>query len=1458
YAYGDVEGMDPLSWYGQTGEVTQQLADADGDGRVDLVIHDGVQTVFHRNVGDGFGALAYPTYVVDQDTLGTTDGTAVQGAPDHELDPFTMHAYTTATAGAGDYDGDQRLDFYDGTELRFGDRDWPFLLIEIDNGRGLTSELAYTSSGDTNGRVPLHHGGALAFGAEPTFGNRVVVSSVTTEDAVTGQRARHLYKYWRGEQHRDVFLGFGEVTETLELADDPWSSWVEQWTQGTTYALDAPELGPQPTESREWVDVNHCFAPGLASPTCTPSFEIASETFTTGSWHGEHGERWLPDVVVRHDFGDEVGLGAARVSTQSVIYDGFGRPTSISSVQPSGQTQVVDVTWAESSDGDLVAPATIAIGDGVDVLRQTSIEYDDLPAGELSHGFRTRTVRCDESPTVTACANALEWQYTADSRGQPSTTVAPTGSTTTQTWGYNGAVLEHLDNALAQRTTHLINLRGQVTGTIGIDGVGHGNTFDTLGRRTEDTIAARTTGAPWIPIRRVHFHDDSVPWFEHIEDLDDSGAVIGEVYNDKDGTGRTTRTWHAKADHTGWFRQDRLHDLAGRLVRASYTTGTALDHDADLPLDFTLTQDRNYYDGYGRLREHYDDEANGIGGRTITFPDSVSNWVERETDAEGHVTRRVRDGRGNLLSVYQAGPSGVESLRAEYGYDALDRLTSIVQPNGNTFTYHYDSLDRILRVAKGAVGSPPQDWMTYQYTGGRLTERTNNVGGFVRWLDHDALDRFTRYEVSDPVAPGGVLTYQLEYDTVVPGQLSGVLDPLGGELREYDDYARLQHHRRLFTQAPARDLLLSVERDIHGRPTQTRLPHDGAGAARITLDHVYQNGFETAVTIDHPSDPLLGSYDMLRGQSAADPRLHSVTVPQVELDVRWDRSLSPVMVDHHSFELNGVVRHDRNLDYAQNGWLLSNEHDRGHTNARFFEYDYDDLGRLETAWVDGAVASAFTFDSTGDLQSAHRQLPAPGVYTLAYPAAGTAVANQGLRHPISASGPGADEVFTRDAAGLLTAWEEVGGDVRQFEYDGLHRLRRVTLNGTTARIHTYGHDGTRLQTLQWDGGLRRDLHFGAWSETWNGSSYGRRVRVSSVLTVDITDPFDHERRWHMVELQGDASATYPDFPVSRASAIGNRTLSASGEELDGVGAPDLDATFHGAGRPAVEWTRAPVVAMGARHVAMGTLEWLAPEPLLFEGPQPLLGDPAGLDPFRYAGGNPVVYRDPTGYARQPQQIPFRGGGGSMSELAVEEELQQAGDILDFLEDFESKAADIAEARADLQAELRETWSPSRRRAIVSELADLDAVRTDYRRALRALPDMYEDVQGLAKMLDWDRAPAVLRGGLFSIMGRMGMAGAALMLGRDSFGAEVQQQWTSFEQEHSGAFTAGAMFGVLPGGQVLGAGITAASIAGAGGTFSTVNPPFLPSEGQVNPATGAPSTPRPHASSNPFGGGWVHD
>ncbi|MDT0266836.1 DUF6531 domain-containing protein [Streptomyces sp. DSM 44915] len=306
--------------------------------------------------------------------------------------------------------------------------------------------------------------------------------------------------------------------------------------------------------------------------------------------------------------------------------------------------------------------------------------------------------------------------------------------------------------------------------------------LDARGRVTERRTEAGLDRFGWDPVGRLSWAESSEARLT--VERDGAGAVLAETVNDRtvvterDAAGRPVRRRLPSGAETRY-----AYDPAGRLVGL-----TAEGHRVALELDPDGREVARRIDGAEALRQSWDadgrlteqillagtarrrgwtyradgaltgstDEVTGAvayrrdaAGRPLWVRESAGEvsfhydrlgqlaGPEREfagpllvADASGAAWRQ--DARGRVVSVTRKLPSGAVGT-CHYTWDALDRLTDVVMPDGRHWHYVHDPLGR--RVAKHLLdefGEVRERSLT-DWSGGLPVARTEPDGSVTSW-----------------------------------------------------------------------------------------------------------------------------------------------------------------------------------------------------------------------------------------------------------------------------------------------------------------------------------------------------------------------------------------------------------------------------------------------------------------------------------------------------------------------------------------------------------------------------------------------------------------------------------------------------------------------------------------------------------------------------------------------------
>jgi len=221
----------------------------------------------------------------------------------------------------------------------------------------------------------------------------------------------------------------------------------------------------------------------------------------------------------------------------------------------------------------------------------------------------------------------------------------------------------------------------------------------------------------------------------------------------RDGAGRLTSVTNANTEITQ-FGYDSLNNLVSLI-------------------DGLLHQTTWQYNQYGWLTNKID----GLNRNTFRFTYNANGWVTNRWTPEKGNTSYSYDNVGNLKSIVYP------QQTITYAYDALDRLTNMVDAVGTT-AFSYTPAGRI----QSENGPWTNDMLTYTYIQGlrtalTLSQTTSN------WSQSYGYD--SGWRLKTLTSPAGSFTYSYNFQPA-SALVTGVALPNGANIvNSYDSLARL-------------------------------------------------------------------------------------------------------------------------------------------------------------------------------------------------------------------------------------------------------------------------------------------------------------------------------------------------------------------------------------------------------------------------------------------------------------------------------------------------------------------------------------------------------------------------------------------------------------------------------------------------------------------------------------------
>ncbi len=636
---------------------------------------------------------------------------------------------------------------------------------------------------------------------------------------------------------------------------------------------------------------------------------------------------------------------------------------------------------------------------------------------------------------VTGCAGTNTFSYTTtytyDAHGQVTTVNGPRtdiSDVTTTDYYADGdsdvnrrGRVSQVTDALGHVTTYSgYDLWGNATVVVDPNTVETDSTFDARDRLLETRINGPTTADDIVTI----IHYDAAgrqDWVKRPTCVDAGGGCSASVVYGYDNVNRLTS----------------VTDAVGNKIVSTYDTeGNRTREEYQDPANVVQRFTNFAYDTYNRLQYVYHNATVPENPGSIFSESTYDDDGNRLTDQDplGHVTSYTYDELNRLRTATQT--AGADTLLTTYGYDRLDGITSVQDPNGYTTTYTNHDLGWQLTVA-----SPDTGATTNAYDpAGNLTSNTD-PRSVTATRTYDALNRITG--VIYPTSPLNVsYTYDSPSVSFGVGRRTGMSDAAGSSVFHYD----------------RRGLLLKDERTTGGATYTTQYGYDKSGnrtqilyptahaarrqgeadfaydlSDRVTLVTAKVNGSTATVAGSFTYKPFGPHTSVTFGNGLVDSRSY---------DSRYQLG---------TWTLTGRLNYSHTFD--NDGNLTSRVDDLDSANNRVF--GYDGAHRLIGGSGPWGAATActgsttYTYDRNGNRLCKGETTPA------------TTYTYSGSTNRLSASTGGEVASYAFDNSGNTT-----GDGTHTYQYGDNARLQTVD-SGTTA---TFGYDGDGRRASKTAGG----------------------------------------------------------------------------------------------------------------------------------------------------------------------------------------------------------------------------------------------------------------------------------------------------------------------------------------------------------------------------------------------------
>ena len=549
--------------------------------------------------------------------------------------------------------------------------------------------------------------------------------------------------------------------------------------------------------------------------------------------------------------------------------------------------------------------------------------------------------------------------------------------------------------------------------------------------------------------------------------IDPEGNQTSFVY---DALGRAI----VKTDARG-ISTESTYDLFGNLTAQS-TAGIAVmsaTHDlVGNVLSLTDANGNSYYSTYTLNNQVRTKSAPG-GYQIQNWYDIMGNLV-RSTDSEDKEIISQYDGWGRLQAVTQQHTDGSQGITQSTRYDVLGNPVYQIDGRGNATQYTYDALSRVTAV----INPLNQTTGTAYDANGNKTSTTDWRGNTTTY-QFDKLNRLVQATGAD-----GVLIEQLTYYDNHSQHTS--TDALGNTTTFfYDGNGRLvaTQDAEGYTSSKSYDSIGNVISQTDGRGMTTELEYDSLNNLVLVTD---PTGAETSYSYDANGN-MLTQTDANGNTTSYVYNSQNLPILRADPGAYAGGDYQEGYVEYMSYtpdgklssatDKNGVTTvfvydvHGRLIEetagssaiisaYDANGNLLTVQDDSG-TTTRV----YDALNRCTSKSVPGFGTTAFAYDITAGLSAGH-----VGESTTLDGRTTTKVYDKQKRLYQMIEGTDVS-TYAYYANGNLQSLTMPNGIVSSYTYydnGRLHTLQNV-VGSTTIEAYSYAYDGAGNMTAKQDG-----------------------------------------------------------------------------------------------------------------------------------------------------------------------------------------------------------------------------------------------------------------------------------------------------------------------------------------------------------------------------------------------------
>lgn len=1098
----------------------------------------------------------------------------------------------------------------------------PGLLSRIDNGLGRVTTIEYTTSTEEAMRDREQKNPWTSFLPFPVQ----VVSAVTVEDFINGLHNVTRYRYHEGhyDGYRREFDGFGR-SDQIEEGDDsiPSCRTIFYYHTEASGRPDVPDLELRRSLKRKLFRVE-VFGEDEGPLASLPYRVEESEWMVRVEQALPDGRRVLFPYIQETTTSTFERQADARIERRLFSFDANGNVTREErrgegsvGAPLAGTTQA---EYAQDPAGrvrDRVS-RIVQRDDGGNLLNETRNYYDGpvfegLPLGQVTNGLLTRTEKVALHKSLASSTygahepdfralgyhdgedqdGAPAWLYhhkrlSLDERGNVLISRDARGNDTTYTFDEFGlfatsiteakgfvATVEH--DLRVARPRRMVNPNGGITES----------RYDPLARIAVVAAPGDTLASPTVSYSYETATLPALRATRYRVISSDSRTIAVNEYLDGSGALYQRRTEH-DGDVVSVSGQ-AVPNTRGKTAmkfESFYAEGLAF---VPYPADPAVPRRSFFFDALGRAIRtvHPDGGVSSAEYRTFdtVFSDAGDN-DSAATASFGTPRREIYDAWYRLTEVEERDQTSVRLTR--YELDATGRLRQITDPRGVI-------LSRITRDLTGQEIS-----IQHADAGHRLLayDPAGNLALQVDGADRPIIRAFDELNRIVAAAYGGAEPEQYFYDAGTGGNLTGrlarAIDPSGETTYSYDERGNVIERSRAARPGQTEPLALNYTFDRIGRLARLTYP-DGAvvdfehysgfllrripglvdaieySAAGVRTGIDYQNGVRTEYTYD-PASLRLQEIRTLRSDSGA-----------VYFHTRYD------------IDKAGNVASIEDLRPGTPGFL----------RTQSFGYDaFQNL--LEAASPDPTAGYAHVYEYDEAANFIRNPLISPNL--LFYEDGGNS-------NRLSGHDDGINPVtlFGYDANGNVVSMPG-----RTLTFDAKQQLARVEVAGGADVAFFYDHKGVLCRREATAAGSTETTHYvDNLFESRDGSTM-RWILAGDLPIACISDGttvFIHNDHLGSAVVYTDAGG---DLVTETAfHPFGSVVVTPSGGLPPAFATKKLDADIG-------------LYYFNARWYSPTMGRFVSPDPLYLYQPEQGLQEPKRLNPYAYAGNNPVRYVDPSG------------------------------------------------------------------------------------------------------------------------------------------------------------------------------------------------------------------------------------